>query len=409
MLWRLRRWLPIIMLVGALSPWTAGRAAAACTFQLGFAALQQLIPSQVGICSEDEGHNPANGDGIQHTSGGLLVWRKADNWTVFTDGYRTWINGPYGLVDRLNSERFPWEAGFAGDPRFAVIMTSDASGVVHALDTLHASWFIGGAPDALAYAPTHVLETGGDLTALAALARLYPGRAWTMGAEPNGISMTDALSQPAAYAQRLHNVATTLHNADPTALLIGPDVLNWTANCVGCGGMITGKDWTDQLRADYLADYGQDVPFDVWTIHTYPLDWQNLPTVNYQLMEQQLMDLRQYLDAIPAQRGKPIWDTELGVHWGYTGYGFQTIDGKSEVAPTGQLRSDLVANYFQQMLGWLEQNGAQYNITRWFVYSSYNPDAPGDHAGAISLLDGAGPDARLTAYGKMFAAAATGK
>jgi len=48
-------------------------------------------------------------------------------------------------------------------------------------------------------------------------------------------------------------------------------------------------------------------------------------------MEQQLMDLRQYLDAIPAQRGKPIWDTELGVHWGYTGYGFQTIDGKSEV------------------------------------------------------------------------------
>ena len=336
-------------------------------------------------------------------------WRKADNRTAFTDGYRTWINGPNGLVDRLNSARFPWEAGFVGDPRFAVIMTSDAAGVLHSLDTLHAGWFIGNAPDSLAYAPTHVLDASGDLTALAALARRYPGRAWTMGLEPNGISMTDPQAQPAAYAQRLHDVATTLHNADPTALLIGPDVLNWTANCVGCAGMITGQAWTDQLRADYLADYGQDVPFDVWTIHTYPLDWQNLPTVDYQLMEQQLVSLRQYLDAIPAQRGKPIWDTELGVHWGYTGYGFQTVDGKSELVPTGQLRSDLVANYFQQMLDWLEQNGAQYNITRWFVYSSYNPDAPGDHAGAISLLDGAGPDARLTTYGKMFAAAAAGK
>jgi len=26
----------------------------------------------------------------------VLVWRKADNRTAFTDGYRTWINGPRG-------------------------------------------------------------------------------------------------------------------------------------------------------------------------------------------------------------------------------------------------------------------------------------------------------------------------
>jgi hypothetical protein len=40
----------------------------------------------------------------------LLVWRKADNWTAFTDGYRTWLNGPQGLQQRLNTELFPWEA-----------------------------------------------------------------------------------------------------------------------------------------------------------------------------------------------------------------------------------------------------------------------------------------------------------
>src|SRR6185437_12780780 len=51
----------------------------------------------------------ANGDAQQHTTKGLLAWRKADNWTAFTDGYRTWINGPDGLVKRLNADRFPWE------------------------------------------------------------------------------------------------------------------------------------------------------------------------------------------------------------------------------------------------------------------------------------------------------------
>ena len=55
----------------------------------------------------------AIGDSVQQTTGGLLVWRKADNWTAFTDGYRTWINGPNGLQQRLNTQRFEWEADYA--------------------------------------------------------------------------------------------------------------------------------------------------------------------------------------------------------------------------------------------------------------------------------------------------------
>ncbi len=27
-----------------------------------------------------------------------MAWRKADNWTAFTNGYKTWLNGPNGLV-----------------------------------------------------------------------------------------------------------------------------------------------------------------------------------------------------------------------------------------------------------------------------------------------------------------------
>jgi hypothetical protein len=85
-----------------------------CNFVLGFATLHDMIPQIVGNCLENEHHNPANGDGLQATTGvngagGLLVWRKADNFTAFTDGFRTWVNGPFGLQMRLNSQRFFWE------------------------------------------------------------------------------------------------------------------------------------------------------------------------------------------------------------------------------------------------------------------------------------------------------------
>jgi hypothetical protein len=83
--------------------------AAACSFQLGFKMIRDQIPQTVGDCLVDEHFNPENGDSLQETTRGLLVWRKADNFTAFTDGYRSWVNGPFGLQQRLNTERFPWE------------------------------------------------------------------------------------------------------------------------------------------------------------------------------------------------------------------------------------------------------------------------------------------------------------
>lgn len=78
-----------------------------CQFVLGFATMAQAVP-KVGQCLENQ-HFAANGDAQQQTSGGLLVWRKADNWTAFTDGNMTWINGPMGLQNRLNTDLLPWE------------------------------------------------------------------------------------------------------------------------------------------------------------------------------------------------------------------------------------------------------------------------------------------------------------
>ena len=87
-----------------------------CTFQLGFKSLHDLIPDIVGDCLDDEQHNPATGLTQQSTTNGQLTWRKADNWTGFSDGEQTWINGPEGLQQRLNSEQFPWEAAAHAAP-----------------------------------------------------------------------------------------------------------------------------------------------------------------------------------------------------------------------------------------------------------------------------------------------------
>jgi hypothetical protein len=101
--------LVLLLLVAGVSTASVARAQQGCGFILGFFTLHNLIPDQVGQCITDETHNPENGDGLQPTTGGLLVWRKSDNWTAFTDGNQSWVNGPFGLQNRFNSQRFFWE------------------------------------------------------------------------------------------------------------------------------------------------------------------------------------------------------------------------------------------------------------------------------------------------------------
>lgn len=99
------------LLVPLGQPLPTAEAQAGCTFTLGFKALRDQIPDIVGECLENERFNLENGNAEQRTSGGLLVWRKADNWTAFTDGSTTWINGPEGLASRPNEgPLFPWES-----------------------------------------------------------------------------------------------------------------------------------------------------------------------------------------------------------------------------------------------------------------------------------------------------------
>lgn len=88
----------VVPMVVILLPFSGANASAdGCRFVLGFKTLHDAVPHIVGDCSVNEHYHPQNGDALQETTKGLLVWRKSDNFTAFTDGYRTWVNGPYGI------------------------------------------------------------------------------------------------------------------------------------------------------------------------------------------------------------------------------------------------------------------------------------------------------------------------
>jgi len=105
------------------------RAVAACSFSGGFATLHDALPDVVGACAGDVSYSGESGDATQTTTRGLLVWRKADNWTAFTNGSTTWVLGPCGLQSRPNDQRFAWEQGGAcDDPVLLAAPTAESAG-----------------------------------------------------------------------------------------------------------------------------------------------------------------------------------------------------------------------------------------------------------------------------------------
>jgi hypothetical protein len=88
---------------------TPAQAQEGCQYTLGFQNLHDAIPDVIGDCAGDLNYDPTTGDALQMTQNGMLVWRKFDNFTAFTNGFQTWIMGPFGLETRLNTELFPWE------------------------------------------------------------------------------------------------------------------------------------------------------------------------------------------------------------------------------------------------------------------------------------------------------------
>ena len=96
-----------------LTPRSTLETANECDFAPRFAELKASIDESqrtatVGACLENQ-RVDANGNVEQRTARGLLVFRKKDDFTFFTDGERTWAHGPQRLEARLNTESFNWE------------------------------------------------------------------------------------------------------------------------------------------------------------------------------------------------------------------------------------------------------------------------------------------------------------
>ncbi|MBI4492100.1 MAG: hypothetical protein HY690_04840 [Chloroflexi bacterium] len=272
-------------------------------------------------------------------------------------------------ASRLDGAFLP---GPAGDARFGVVAigslpSRDGLGMDTALQTLGASaWYSFDGRTDQAVGRVELVRPGVDFEALARRARARPGAAWIVGNEPNVPGQDDL--DPAAYADFLARVASTVRGADSTARLVGPNVLNWDVTCTLCPGFSSGRTWSEVFADTYRARYGP-LPLDAWGMHTYSLDWRRLPLVDAATDQAQLAGARAWLDAQGLDL--PLWLTEFGVVWGYEGIEWVERPGGGYVAePRGQFRADLLARYLDEMFGWLTQNSAPARIERWFLYGT---------------------------------------
>lgn len=234
-----------------------------------------------------------------------------------------------------------------------------------------------------------------------------PGAAWLIGNEPNvpTITSSDAMS-PADYATALHDWEAQIHAVDPTAIIVGPNVLNYSDTCKGCPGYTLGQDWTTEFYNDYVNTYGTRPPIDRWAIHTYELNWVELPTLHTDWHKTQLRDFRVWLDSIPDEAGRPIWDTELGFHWAFPG---DELVG-NKLVPVGEYDSAGVQVWLSDMLNWLASEGVQLGVERSFFYAQTGAlEGFSDTYGGLSFLDGPGAAASPTPAGQQLASFLTGQ
>ncbi len=247
----------IIAAVAILAISSVTLAQATPEFKLGFKALADQIPAVVGQPLENE-HWGANGDSLQQTTTGLMVWRKADNWTAFTNGSRTWVNLPDGVRERGNDERFPEEAT---EPQVAPVPEAAAPVAAQPAAGLGTASVPAPAPQSVAPPqPTAVLPTPATPTAI-------PGAVQNRRLD-NGTILKDGRSGTRneltiENGQRLDGVATLAGSTDQAVISVyvrGDSSYTLTGIPNGSYGFYftLGEDWdNDSGRFTRNVDYSK--------------------------------------------------------------------------------------------------------------------------------------------------------
>ncbi len=270
---------------------------------------------------------------------------------------------------------------------------------------------------------------------LHSLAQTNSGSYWYIFGEPNRYAhMTGT-----RFAPVFHYYASALTDADPTAKVLSPSVLNWDFVCIGCGGYQLGEVWAKEFVDAYETKYERKPPVDVWTIDTYPIDWLNTPnndpnqlplyipgagpiqlagngsSKHSSIATQQLIAMRQYLKSI-GHDSKPIWITEVAIHVGYDPQDWslkntgapcnivQVITSKCVTPSQDLCHWDKMSHYVIELLDWLDANAEEHGVEKWFFYKTYRDliNIANDGYMGISFLDDPSMGTTLNCLGETY-------
>ena len=242
----------------------------------------------------------------------------------------------------------------------------------------------------------------------------HPGSYWIIGNEPN--VGDGSVSTPAQYATELEYYDQNIKGADPTAKLVGPNVLNWDNTCTSCGGFPSGHTWTDQLRSAWATQFGGEPPIDVWALHAYSEDYnvlfQNHSLTDPTPLENDITGMSTYLTGIPAQATKSIWVTEFGIIWAFNGYSITSTGCPAAPScfappigtPTSvSYDSAGVTSFMNGFTTWAKAKGPAIRLQKWFIYiASGTPESYMTTYAGISTMTDSGPTAVMTTYGQLY-------
>jgi hypothetical protein len=105
-----------------------------------------------------------------------------------------------------------------------------------------------------------------------------------------------------------------------------------------------------------------------------PLNWSNVPQVDWFTVVQQIQGMRDYLDSELFLFQSPIWVTQFGSLWGYDAWevgqngGLQPPPNLDRIA---DYQWEAMSGFMDSILHWLLINGESLRIEKWFMYRDY--------------------------------------
>lgn len=296
------------------------------------------------------------------------------------------------------------------DPRYGLIVTSDerhAFEVFGAVNYIDYGTGLNGVPDGAQKVLYLNSVNPVPVARIQSLAAAAPGSVWYVLGEPNahGVAVQDVLVG-------LHDTYAAIKDADPTARITSPSILNFSFNCINCGGYLEGAIWITNFFFEYINLFGEAPPIDIWAIDVFPIVWpgaglpadEAFPTVRDDIVVRQLEEFREWVDSRELTRGDPIWITEFGLHWGYEDWIYGVDGCGNQPSPVGEYLTDEVRAYLERTYTWLEANSEALNIERWFTFSSFRDISvcTGDSGNGLSFLDSADASGEVTEIGEFY-------